>query len=240
MDKKSFFFRIWLFGLALLIVLVVGFFWYQDYIRKQTPRLLSSSLILFVERGLDETGKAKLISEIQTLESSMQTDSEIAQDIGKMLELGNLKYAYGDLAGAKEWYERILSDHPQDAPALENLGQTLLEMGDDVGAEESWRKAVSISAYEVTYIKLADLLDTRFSSRRSEIGPLLEEAIATLGQTPGLLVRLGKWYADQGLYQEAISHYQVAKQLDSNDQTIDLLIQEARKALSSEQNLQKS
>jgi tetratricopeptide (TPR) repeat protein len=215
---------------ALVVLGVVGYLWYQDYVVERAPREEEPELVTWVDRGLSEEAKAELELRIQTLEAAMATDSEIAGDISKILELGNLKYRFGDLAGAREQYEKILSTHPTDAPAHENLGQTLLEMGDFAGAEEHWRAAIAASPYEVTYIKLADLIVEQFPDRQAEIQPLLEEAIATLGQSAGLLVRLGEWYAANGLYDEAISHYKVAKQLEPDNEGIDTLISEAKSA----------
>jgi uncharacterized protein HemY len=100
------------------------------------------------------------------------------------------------------------------------LAQTQIEMGDWSGAEKSLRAAANVSAYEPTYMKLVDLIDAHFPERSGEIQTILETAIANLGQTSGLLSRLGQWYADQGMLDEAISHYQVAHQIDPEDQSI--------------------
>ncbi|MBI4599193.1 tetratricopeptide repeat protein [Candidatus Uhrbacteria bacterium] len=216
-------------GLVLLVAAIIVVLW---RVGQPSPAPVpGSAFAALIDRGLDSAGKAELELRIQTLEAAMREDTEASEDISNMLQLGNLKYAYGDLAGAKEWYERILADHPRDAPALENLGQALYEMGDVTGAEARWRAAIVVNSYEPTYLKLADLIDERLPEKRSEIGHILEEAIATLGQTPGLLARLGAWYEAQGLYAQALSHYEIALQLDPDDAALKVRIDEVRQAM---------
>ena len=189
--------------------------------------VVKADFVTHVDRGMDAAMEQEWEKKVSTLEVEMMKNPK---DISLMLQMGNLKYQLGDLASAQEWYERILSTHPQDAPALENLGQTLYEMGDFSGAQKRWRAALAIGPYEVTYLKLADLLQEKFPERKAEIQPLLEEAIATLGQTPGLLTRLGQWYAGEGRYQEALSHFEVAEQLAPDNTTLSLLIEQTRAA----------
>src|SRR3989338_1554889 len=213
-----------------ILVMVIGLMWgFSANNQPLSSDPNSPELVTWVDRGLPESIAAELELRIQTLEASLEADTDGKKDISQILELGNLKYAYGDLAGAKEEYERILSTHPTDAPAHENIGQTLLEMGDVIGAEGHWRAAIASSPYEVTYIKLADLIDTSFPKRRAEIQPLLEEAIATLGQTPSLLVRLGNWYRQEKDYERALSHYQVALRLQPENTSLIQLINEVKK-----------
>ena len=213
---------------AIIVLLVIGFLWYRNEVDVPDEVGDGTEFVTWVDRGLSEEIKVEFELRITTLEAAISSNPE--RDISQLLQLGNLKYTYGDLQGAKEQYEDILFTHPKDAPALENLGQTLREMGDYEGAFARWRAALNISPYEVTYLKLADLIEEQFPERQDEIQTLLEEAIATLGQTPGLLKRLGEWYATNEQYDEAISHYKVAKQLDPDDETIDELIDEVRAA----------
>ena len=219
---------IWLIT-GLIFLIVIGLMWRFS----KNNQLLSSEpdaseFVTWVDRGIPESIAAELELRIQTLEASLEANTNEKKDISQILELGNLKYTYGDLAGAKEQYERILLTHPTDAPAHENLGQTLLEMGDVAQAEEHWRAAIASSPYEVTYIKLADLIDASFFERHAEIQPLLEEAIATLGQSPALLVRLGNWYRQEKDFERALSHYQVALRLQPENTSLIQLINEVK------------
>ncbi|OGL66334.1 hypothetical protein A2856_01395 [Candidatus Uhrbacteria bacterium RIFCSPHIGHO2_01_FULL_63_20] len=202
---------------SVAVVIVVGAFWFA---RDRAFSLPGADIVEKVDRGISPEDMVKFEERIAKQEAVV---AEGERDISEILVLGNLYYSVGDLAKAKAAYEDILSINPNDAAALENLGQTLIEMGDYARAEARLRAAVNVSAYEPTYIKLADLIDEHFPGRRGEIQGILETAIANLGQTPGLLVRLGRWYADRGMLAEAISHYEVARQLDPEN---DLIIQE--------------
>lgn len=217
-----------IFAFAIAVLVTAGIIWHWETNNGPLTDVEQEEWLNYVDRGLPEDARALLEQKTSDLEAAMANDSLVAGDISQWLILGNLKYQLGDLAGAKAAYEQILVDHPQDAPALENLGQALFEMGDYAGAEAKWRAALSANPWEVTYLKLVDLIYTKIPARSSEIQTILEEAIATLGQTPGLLSRLGDWYLENGEYQRAISHYQVAKQLGGSVETLDEKIAEAR------------
>lgn len=208
---------------AAAVVLAVAGAWAQREYGAFTP---GPALQERVDRGIDAENMA-IFEERLAKQQAMVAEGE--REIGEILVLGNLYYAVGDLAKAKAAYEDILSTNPKDAAALENLGQTLIEMVDYAGAEARLRAAADESAYEPTYLKLADLIDEHFPERRREIQGILEAAIGNLGQTPGLLTRLGKWYADNGMYAEAISHYEVARQLAPDDNAIEDEIERLRK-----------
>lgn len=200
---------------AVLIILGLGGYWAWVNFRPSEPGPSDEPVLAeTVDRGMSEEQLADFRNRIAEFEATVaENEANGTRDIGVILSLGNLYYQVGELATAATWYRDILRTNPQDAPALENLAQTQLEMGDWTGAELSLRAAVNVSAYEPTYLKLVDLIDEHFPERRAEIQTILEAAIGNLGQTPGLLARLGKWYADQGMLDEAISHYQVAHQI---------------------------
>ncbi len=154
------------------------------------------------------------------------------QDIGLELQLGNAFYAIGELGKAVEQYDKILATHPTDAPSLENKGQALLEMGDANGALEEWGRAIASSPFEGTYLRMVDVLEEQFPERHDSVKILLEDAIATLGQSPALLIRLGKWHESKGELAEAISHYEIAVQLDPGNQDLIQTITRLREQLS--------
>ncbi|MFH1253233.1 MAG: tetratricopeptide repeat protein [Candidatus Uhrbacteria bacterium] len=219
-----------IFILAVLVLLVAGLVWRLE---KNSPKLFSGepespNLTLYADRGLSAEMQTSLEQKVSDLEALMASDEKVKADVSQWLQLGNFKYQLGDLAGAKEDYEHILTINPQDAPAHENLAQAFYEMGDFVSAESHWRAALAASPWEVTYIKLVNLIDEKFPARHAEVQTILEEAIATLGQMPVLLVRLGDWYLSEGDYSRALSHYQIAKQLEPTDQGIEQKITEAK------------
>jgi len=223
-SKKRFFLTIF----AVIILFFLAILWQKEQKAFFPPKENTLVLINWVDRGLSKEAKAELEKRREDLDGSMKSDEKIAKDISKILTLGNLNYSLGELALAKEFYEKILKDYPNDAPSHENLAQTLKEMGDFDGAELHWRKALILNPYDGTYLKLADLIDENFTDRRLEIRTLLEEGISVLGQSPSLLIRLGDWYRQEGDYERAISHYKVALQLDPENMALKTLIEETQ------------
>jgi len=200
--------------IGLSVVAVVGWLLYKQ-MNPPPPAPPQQTIIPTVDRGLSEEDMAAQRQKITELEVQIAQAPE--RDISLILQLGNLHYGIGELAVAVENYDDILSTNPNDAPALENKGQAQLEMGDYIGALESWQKALAVSPFEVTYLRVANLIDEHFEGEEENVRLVLENGITNLGQTPGLLKRLGQWYESQGMYAEAISHYKVALQLDPDD-----------------------
>lgn len=58
--------------------------------------------------------------------------------------VGNSHYALGDLAGAEAAYRHATRDHPEAAPAFNNLAQVLADQGRLKEAEEAAREAVEL------------------------------------------------------------------------------------------------
>ncbi|NBS41416.1 tetratricopeptide repeat protein [bacterium] len=207
-----------------ILILAAGWAWRTWYAAPVGPEPVEGSpqsIVKTVDRGMSEEQLQMFRDRIVTIEATVNdNEANGTRDISVILSLANLYYEMGELDTAATWYENILKTNPNDAPALENLGQDLIEQGDYSGAEAAWRKALDIEAYEPIYLKLADLIDERFPERTAQVQGVLETAIANLGQTPGLLTRLGQWYASQGKLDEAISHYEVAHQLAPKDESI--------------------
>lgn len=221
---------------AVLIIVILGGVWmYRDAtngtkVPGDGSEPVVTSIVGVVDRGMSPEQEQLFRDRIAEFEATVaKNEAEGTRDIGQILQLGNLYYTVGDLETAASWYENILKTNPEDSPALENIGQVQFEMGNFAAAETSWLKAVDIAANEMIYIKLADLIEERFPEQNAKIQGLLETAIANNGQTVGLLVRLGQWYADREMYDEAISHYQVAKQLDPGTQGIAAEIDELKR-----------
>ena len=153
---------------AVLIVLGLGGYWAWVTFQPSEPSEPSEpSLVTTVDRGMSEEQLADFQTRIAGFETTVaENEANGTRDIGVILSLGNLYYQIGELETAASWYRDILRTNPQDAPALENLAQAQLEMGDWTGAELSLRAAANVSAYEPTYLKLVDLIDERFPERR--------------------------------------------------------------------------
>ncbi len=222
--------------LALVILSVLGILWWKSSDIPVVPAPSEdqgtdmSGLQTVVDRGIPAENRARFDERIASLQGEIAAKE--AQDIGLELQLGNAFYAIGELGKAVEQYDKILATHPTDAPALENKGQALLEMGDANGALEVWGRAIAASPYEGTYLRMVTVLEEQLPERRDSVKTLLEDAIATLGQSPALLIRLGKWHESKGELAEAISHYEIAVQLDPGNQDLIQTITRLRDELS--------
>ncbi|MBU0646237.1 tetratricopeptide repeat protein [Patescibacteria group bacterium] len=204
--------------IAVIVIAAVGYFWWQQ---SQINPYGQREIVTWVDRGLDDDVKQYFLDEIETQKQAL-TDSEAAgqADISIILQLGNLYYQMGELATSIEYYDRILKDHSTDAPALENKGQSLYEMGDFAGAEQNWLKALESNQYELTYIRLAKIYNEDLPERQAEVKDLMETAIVNLGQQKSLLLILGHWYRDNGYVDEAISHYEIVLKLDPGNKDV--------------------
>jgi tetratricopeptide (TPR) repeat protein len=202
--------------IAILILLVLGFLWYRQGLPGSGR---SESFSPVVDRGFmtpeDEQYAQSLI---EKAERELAESEE--RDLTLILIAGNAHFTYGNLAEAIRYYDDILSTHPSDAPALENKGQALYDGGDYKGAKEAWHSALLSDPRENTYLRLARLYTNELSEESDRTLPLLEEAIATRGQTVPLMLSLANWYRDNNQYEEAISHYKIVLQLDPENSDV--------------------
>lgn len=229
--------RLILWVAALAIVLIVGGFWWassQGGLQPTAPR--SDSFQEVVDRGMTEEVEVFLTEKVERLQGEL-TQKETAGEsvLETRLLLGNTYYSMGQLGLAVEQYEVILDENPLDIAARENLGQAFAEGGDYVRAEAVWREVIALTGSEVTYLRLAQLITEQFPERLEEVGPLMEQGVAHIGQTPGLLVALGNWYKEKGMLDEAVSHYEVAYRLDPTDQPLKQALEELRQLRAQEQ-----
>ncbi len=205
-----------------IVVLVFG----ALFLKNPTAQEDAAPLVLRerVDRGI--TPEAQVVfdarfKELQDQQAVLAQSGE--RDISLLLKIGNYYYQIGELKLAADAYRDILTSHPSDGAALENLGQTLLEMGDYPGALESWQRALSAVPSETTLVRIVDLINDHNPNLRPRIGPILEEGIKNFGQKYDFLIRLGDWYAKQEDYSRAVSHYEVALQLNENGEARKIL-----------------
>ncbi|MBI2485306.1 tetratricopeptide repeat protein [Candidatus Uhrbacteria bacterium] len=203
-------------GVALLLIFIV---------RPELANRSDEKFKTYIDKGLTPEMRAEYDVRIATLKASIAADEK--PDIVKLLRLGNLYYQTGELGLAKQEYNAILAINPKDAAALENLGQTLADMGDVSGAEARWLQALEESAQIVTVTRLVDLINESIPEHKDRVGKILELAVEQFGQDLSLVVRLGHWYREGGDYVRAQSHYEVAKQISSTTD-YDELIEEMR------------
>ncbi len=193
------------------------------------------TLVERVNRGLkpedEQAFRAKLAEMLAQKEAD---DKEGKRDVNLYLRIGVQYYILGEVANAASSYRDVLVTHPADAPALENLGQALVEMGDYAGALEAWQRAATSDPTEQTYVNMADLMRDHLPEVSNRIPLVLEHGIATLGQKYSFLIRLGDWYASQGDFTRAVSHYEVALQLNKNEDAAAILETYRQKARAQE------
>ena len=224
-------FRGYLVLAAIIIIAIVGSFWLQDYLRyrDQGPVIDESEFLTYIDRGLTEEAQIHWDSVIAELEASIASQGE-EPSLGDMLELGNAYNTVGKLAEAKEMYGQMLVRVPTDAPALENLGSTLYLMQDYYGAEGAWLAAAEISGSEPHILRLVTLINEHIPEHKAQVKDILEIAIDAVGQTPGFLAALGEWYFEQGDFDRAVSHYEVALDLAPEDGNLQTRLEEIKNA----------
>jgi len=224
-------FRGYLVLAAIIIIAIVGSFWLQDYLRyrDQGPVIDETEFLTYVDRGLTEEAQIHWDSVIAELEASIASQGE-EPSLGDMLELGNAYNTVGKLAEAKEMYGQMLVRVPTDAPALENLGSTLYLMEDYFGAEGAWLAAAEISGSEPHILRLVTLINEHIPEHKAQVKDILEIAIDAVGQTPGFLAALGEWYFEQGEFNRAVSHYEVAVDLAPENENLQIRLEEIKNA----------
>ncbi|HBD05074.1 TPA: hypothetical protein DCZ32_01295 [Candidatus Uhrbacteria bacterium] len=214
---------------AIVAVAAVGYAYFSGTISKDKPKIAET-----IDRDLPPELEEKYNKDIVELQAKLEADPS---DLNSMLLLGNAYYGLGELKQAEEWYRKILAVSPNDTPSLENLGQTLSEAGDYIGARDMWIKALELGGQEVYLYNLIDLIKDKIPQDRDKIKPVLDIALKNLGQTAQLMVMFGEWYYDQGDYEKAISHYEVALTLSPNDENIKQRISQIRLEWAEKQGL---
>jgi tetratricopeptide (TPR) repeat protein len=217
--------------LGAFVVILVGIGVWRAFRTDAGGKNPPKEFVTYVDRGLSESQLATQNQKIADLKAQIAAkEAEGDPDVGLILQLGNAYYGIGELALAVEQYDAILKTHPTDAPSFENKGQALYEMGDYAGAEANWRAASAVSPYEVTTMRIVNLIQDHYPARQAEIQGILEQAIANMGQSVGLVSRLGEWYAVNGMFEEAVSHYEVAVKLDSENERLQERLAELKAA----------
>ena len=202
---------------SILMLVAIGFFAWRQTAAWKDPEGTTETFLERVERGMRSEDRAVFESQLQQLQHEWdEKHAKGERDTQLLLRLGNAYYTIGELKLAADQYRNILSTNPNDAAALENLGQTQLEMGDYLGAEATWVKAIDASPFEATYLRMVELINVHIPEQHARVKDILEHGITNLGQTYGMMIRLGDWYASEGQYDRAVSHYEVALQLNEN------------------------
>jgi tetratricopeptide (TPR) repeat protein len=84
-----------------------------------------------------------------------------------LMGLGNLCYANGEARKARRYYERVLQDHPDYAPAHNNLAQVLAEQGAYDEALRHVERAIELGGvYKSVYQSTLDEIQNRRAQNR--------------------------------------------------------------------------
>lgn len=207
---------------VILVVIAAVFLFRPEANRESAPELRT-----FIDKGLSEEAQAEFDLRIATLKASIEASVEFNSH--DHLLLGNLYYQVGELGLAKGAYDAILEKSPDDVGALENLGVALELMRDYEGAARSWTRALSLSGSVTTVIRLVDVIEEHLPEQYDRVDDVLELAIESLGQDEMLNGRLAKWYFENGMYDQAQSHYEVAEALSGGEGKYVERIAEARR-----------
>ena len=125
----------------------------------------------------------------------------------------------GDLAAAREAYEKYFQINPIDYVAFENYSDVTERMGDLKTAEDAIRQALNLAATDDTFGRYIRFLENHFAGQRDdEIIATYELSVSILGQKAWNMTGLGDAYFRTGDCTQAIAHYQVALQLAPDDE----------------------
>lgn len=212
--------------LALVVVfLVVGAT--IVFLRPEANKYSDQNLRTYIDKGLSPEIQTEFDLRIATQKASIDAKEEFNGH--DYLLLGNLYYQTGELALARDAYQAILDKNPDDVGALDNMGVTLEQMGDYLGAERMWMHSLELSGSVTNVLRLVDLIDQHLPEQEERLGNVLELSIKSLGQDELLNGRLAKWYFDHGEYEKAQSHYEVSETLSGRTGKYTDRIAEARR-----------
>ena len=94
---------------------------------------------------------AKRTGNLPAAEASLRKAmNELPHEPGAAIDLANVLFARGDLAGARQTYERILATEPDVAAAHYNLSQVLTEQLDLIRADHAMQEAMRLDYENIT------------------------------------------------------------------------------------------
>ena len=198
------------FLLAIVVLLTVfGWEWKQSH--------LQVDLVEYIDVQIDESLAQFLMSQLHVWQAAIAAQEAVSSEPPLdlyLLAAFNAKNL-GDLAAAKDFYDRYFLSHKINFVAYDNYGRLLRQMGDLPGAEVAFRRAIELDpGIEAYYHDLARVLMEQGEDEALE--QLYKDAITHVGQTRALLVALAQWYEGVGDCERAVTHYEVARQVAEN------------------------
>ncbi len=137
-------------------------------------------------------------------------------------------WTLGDLVLAREISEEYFTHNDLNYGAWNHYGNILSAMGDKEAAEAAYYRSIELAPNVEEYYRDYMNIVAEDPERDEEVKAILEVAIASVGQTSWNMVTLGNWYLEHDDCDRAVDHYKVASDLDPENETIKLDLEELR------------
>jgi tetratricopeptide (TPR) repeat protein len=217
--------------IVLVVVVVVGWSWYQEY---GTGQGSTTGLQTFVDREIPPEHQARLTADIARMRAEIGDrigENKSMEDLDRWINIANLQYVLGQLSAARETLLETVDLNAVNYVAWGNLGDVLTEMQDREGARAAYQKAVEYSNTGQYILKYADFLRDYASDEPEEYERVLKNAVEVRGQRAEFISRLANFYMEEENYEEAVTHYEVLLGLVPEDTNIQRDLAKARKKL---------
>lgn len=174
-----------------------------------------------VDTGMSPEIKQTFLQRIEVTKSAIaaQEADPGKDDLMLYLSLASDQVMIGDLQGAADTYDGYLTNkNTIDFVAWNNYGDVLERMGNYIGAEQAYKKAIALNPVEEYYRDYITFLESHFKQqRKDEILSMLEEGMEKVGRTRWFLIETARWYQESGDCSQAQAHYKVADQIATSD-----------------------
>lgn len=212
------------FSIALLVLLGTALYGFLQH-----PGMIPRDKNEIPEKDLVQTAEVAIPQELRNTYEQRIAVSEAAyaarEDAGQYDELlafaiGSDADIIGDLAKARKYYEAYFQVNPVNFTVMLDYARVLANMGDLERAGETYRHLIEIVPTEQHLNRYARFLENNYQdgSHDKELRELYEAALDHLGQQEWILLGLGQWYERNDDCKAAIDHYEVALQLNPENE----------------------
>ncbi len=206
-------------AIVVLVLLAVG-------VTQLFPKLLNpyAGLTTTIDVQMDESTRLLLQQRLETAKASIAASEQAGEkvDMNLYLTIAEQYYILGDLVGAREAYEAYLELNPASYVAWNAYGSVLEFMGDFSAAGPAFQKAIDGFKIEEYFRDYAEFLAAHEPEKEAEYKAVLDSAFEHVGQTPWTMQALGDWYFAHNDCALGRDHYEVAIDLEPENQNISL------------------
>lgn len=156
----------------------------------------------------------ELRQEIEGRKQALIEEAESTGDKANYRDIGLLEEQLGNLGSAKRYYEEYLKEYPSNRVALQNYANLLYEMGEYNEAEIVYENIIRSYGMNISiFMRLVDSIEAQNQdgSRTEELIRILEQAVASSGQTNYLMRKLSEVYESLGDCDMAIKHLEILR-----------------------------